>query len=1145
MGQIPKIIYAQSGTKLTFNVNGTDVALDKEAVEAAGAQSFDELVKSGELNDRDRTAFMKTVGDFSNQAQQGKYKLNTAGPSSLISMNYEGPTNQAGLGKTESGEVAERTGVGRFLSKRLKPTEASHMARLNTILGTKIGAMALDAQAKEDANKASLKVKTDAEIKAKADAEALSFAGKPQQFAEYLNTKLGGAHNAEVIAAMSSDEKLRHAREYFEKTYPEVKKYGKSKDIDFSELEKRKKDGAFDYSPDFFSDFYGRLYEDSGRKQMQDFFGTTPVQKEEIEKNALQKASAEADQNALAVNPNYHAIGEDLVSKSPRINIGGNNYHAVLTKDPKTGKQSLEYVSLPDNLASSAPDAMHTELKTAKRIKTVPGANGEILLNVDGKLFHLPKIGENITPRAVETPSGKSPVKTDISSLISGLKGIPLNPANANKTRMRTVSHTSVDDPINALIHRAAGFKEGGIVSLQDGGSFDANIQKRLAEEDAYEASVAQKNTQTPVETPTETTTTPAIKGKVLQGKGAPTIKDIYGAATDDNIELSEADKLDAGALASDFAGLIIGLTAGGVGGSVVSSGLGLASTIATAKADYLRDGTFGMDDLLKTSLSLTADAATLFPYLGEGAQSLKIVQHIPKIAKLLKYAGYAGMGTGALILADKLRSGEKSITDLDTNDLKLIIGGLRMASAGTSMGKTVRRQPVEEFEGRVINPEGQEIPATFKRAGETFVPKDEALKDYKAVMEKTKFGLGKSRIAGSAQTEVTVTPEETTASSFLGRRAMERRNTMRFGLNKESKAQEIETLIASNKAKDFETATARKAASVETDKLKRTPGSPMPTGQAEGPLKATDVTTATKIPSVPTRTPSNKMSQPTPKKNAPAPTREEVLQEASQSTLSPKIQEILNRVSTPVTTTSTLNRATIKVPRRGTIGKKELASAKQSEKETVKIHKEEAKSIKNKTLSSKRQDSTLSSINKKYRAGGILFGSNGLIAPKYSMPYDPESNDNPEWLTDAMNKMKYVAPIRDIDSSLNNKLMPNSFNRLKVSKGIGNQSPGVALSQGSKGGLGNLKLNLNNKSALQAGEFARVLALNRGIDQRDTRIEAPMVTAPAEVPISFRRTGWPKRSTRYSRRCTSKTNFCWKIYGKSVKKCRSERKSS
>jgi len=61
------------------------------------------------------------------------------------------------------------------------------------------------------------------------------------------------------------------------------------------------------------------------------------------------------------------------------------------------------------------------------------------------------------------------------------------------------------------------------------------------------------------------------------------------------------------------------------------------------------------------------------------------------------------------------------------------------------------------------------------------------------------------------------------------------------------------------------------------------------------------------------------------------------------------------------------------------------------------------------------------------------------------------------------------------------------------------------ALVQPSSGGLGNLKVNLNNKSAIQAAEAMRVLLLNKKIGQRDTRVEAPLVSAPAEVAMPVR----------------------------------------
>jgi len=1138
MGQIPKnIIYAEAGTKLRFNVDGKDIDLDENTIDAMAAEEGNKLVQSGELRQTDLPKFMSTYSTFKNQAKTGKYKLDTAGTGMLTSMGYEAPGSTVGsnvkgqsdLGFDSNGEVAQRTGVGRFLARQglqsaIKPKEENMMARLNNVLGARIGGMALGENAKVQKTADDLKAKTEGEAKALADAQTKKYAGDIEQFQGYFNDQTGGvSDNDEVVKAMSPEDRLKYAKGYFDKVYPDLKKYDRFKNTDLSDIETQRTSGKMD--SDFFTNFYGRLYGDPGRVFMQKYFGNTLQTQEAKVADEAHKASLEAIKNDQIADPNYYNVGNNNISKKPDFNHNGINYHIEYTIDPKTGKSIIQYVGLPEELESAKPDALFTELNKAPRLQVIPGDNGEILLkDSTGKIIHIPPTGSGIHKKQINQPLPSFVGAESLTNIAPSLKNVPfIEDSTPTPTVKKETRIGGKDDWVNTYIHNALGMrKKGGTIDfMQSGGSFEENLQKRLADHAKYVAS--QQTSETP-EAPIETfkdSESPAsqvverVQGKSL--KGAPSIKTLYNAAEGEG-ELSTSDKLDAAALAADIAGLGIGLTTGEIGGSIVSSALGFGSTGASAYADYLREGKMTAGNIGRTALSGLADAATLVPFLGEAAQGWKIAKALPKIGKILKYTGYAGMAAGGKELVEDLVSGDKSITDLNTNDLRMIVGGLRMASAGKTIGKAVKTQPVSEFQGKVINADGEAVPATFaKQEDGSYTPKDAAQANMKPVMGRTLTSPFTKKIIGSGGTEVVATPEESTATSMLGNAAERRRNSLRWGLNKEDRLNEIYELMGSRQAKNLEILNT-----------KRVPGSPPPTNMtASSPLKEPIVPKAPIDKSTPTITRSNKNVPPLPTEKKVFPTTDELAKDISQMPLSPKIQEILDRVSKTVPTTSNLGKSTISIPEVETIPTSTSVPAKKVAKVTttpknptrpkivakVTEPKVEPQKVESKTPKfSENNTPSWKKVSKKFK-GGILKADGGAVL---GTPYTPESSRNPfeemvdlPWFQRAMGSTKYVAPIPDGASRIANPIssMSNSFNRLKpIQSPVGSTKVAQAGAQNAGTGfLSKMQTGLGSKSGIQGAEFFRTLLANKATQNIDTRVEAPLVQPAASTSTSVR----------------------------------------
>jgi hypothetical protein len=1111
MGQVPKnIIMAQAGAKLNFNVDGQDIALDNEHVDSLAAELSNEMLRTGELRQEDIPYFMQTYSKWNDQARSGKYHLNTAGPNALVSIKYEGDLNNVQRGLNEKGEPAQRSKFGKFFSHGLKMREEDIMARLNQSLGTKIGGYALSEKERMATEAKTLADKQKAladKTKLETDQKTASEKAIPSDILDYMSkTHFGGS------------KKWSDTWGTYDKTKKLSLLSGLTKKLVTSELVKPDhswmstfKDLNADYdNKDYLKELYSKYYGDYGSELVGSIYGEpTKEDSEKLKETEAQKNTDEATLNDLLSDQRYHAVGNTIITKKPTLEVNGHRLHTVLQKDEKTGKMNEEYIELPPDVDEETADGA-TILSRGKRYPIVRGVNGERIINMDGKLSNTkngkipgPKMKPITSSSVIQTPeSGESTPPGTF---------IPVEPTQQNTSLGKKKGESSKKSmgPVNDFLQTITGFrKEGGILSFQNGGGLDSDLVKRLQDYnsryDAEEAEKFKKN-NVPVEDTSAKTNAPLATGKQQSStpkqKGAPTIKEMYNAGTSDDIELSEADRLDATALAQDFAGLVIGLTTGSVGGSVASAGLGALSTVNTARADYMRDQEFGLDDWLKTGLSLTADAATLFPYLGEAAQSAKILKNLPKVGRLLQAASLGGLGLGAMSLGDDLITGKKSLTDLNTNDLKMIIGGLRMLSAGTSIRKAVKKQPVEEFEGQIKTPEGKVIPAAIKRIGDEYVIKDEALRASKILNDYPWFG--KPKPVGARAEEVVVTPEQHTATSFLGRKAEERENAFRWKAGNQKREDEITELLASKKAERLTEVRNRINKADEGIGNKRTEESDAKKEMAEAiikdlknsPLKGPSNNINKKSPesdaskklitseNKPSIIRSNKKAPPTP--TAPAPTREEMLNIASKSKLvsDNNAKEIAKSVVNKVTSGNPkLSKPVVKA-RIQRLTKSEKAEAIKTQKHSDFEDRTERRDIRKGMVHPKHQDSSLKSINKKYDIGGVLIAQSG----------------NKIWGTknDYVDNPKTRTPNSPIEDFFNIGLSPQKPSLLKL---------GETERTDPRSGISGIlsKLNFGNNRNLLT-EATRVGLLNRAQNNLDTSVSPPLLSPASEINIPVR----------------------------------------
>ena len=1088
MGQIPKtIIYAAAGTKLKFNIDGKDVELDENSIDSMAAEEGDKLVKSGELKQSDLPKFMSTYATFKNQAKAGKYNIDTAGPNALVSMGYSQPGSElmgikskADLGFNEKGEVAQRTGFGRFLARQglqsaIKPKEQDMMARLNNVLGARIGGMSLGEDAKAQKVADDLKIKTDAEAKTAAEAEKLKWQRAPR-LDEAFNKQVGaGTEDWGVISDLPESEKLAVLAKNADEIYANRDKYEDVKGKDWSFLEKYRDPTTHEFNKnvDFYKDFYSHMYADKGRDAINKIFKVTPAEtpktKEEVEAQQIQTNTA---WNKLQNNKFIQKLSDNeyfLPSSDVPLYTGstatmGTHYR----KDPTTGKIQISYSTIdkggPANVSN--PSAISPLMDSLKNMKIEP-------LEVAGKRHTF-----KIRPTQVE---GKDVLEEE---------------GNPSNTRF---------------------LSDGGVLRFQDGG-----VARALKFAETYQGEPNTSTTQsdasmdTNVPTGSSTTSNANAKSTVESALSKPlssshTLKvanmlDFHG--------YSDSDVEDAASLGLDLGGLVAGLIPGG---SAVAGGMGLASTTASLDATRRKKGgnwsDLGWQDWGSAAVSGTLDAATMIPYLGELAQSAKVVKNLPKIGRLLQVAGTASGLASIGILGRDLLSGDKKFSDFTTDDLKLMVTGLRLVSAGNTYRRAIKSGTPDEISGKVLTADKQQVvPATLiKDEKGNWIPKNAAFKDDKVLQEYSKFGFGKPRVIGSDAP--IITPKETPRASIseegivqpwfskIGTGA-QRANVLRSKAGKTSVVNPEPTATAPKTAPTEAAPTAPKETVVETpkdvvekvvtrrgtqDRFAQAKKIDDYKGNKEVDKFAREVIGAVK--STPLALPSRRVQTvvaPKPPARVPKSPKVEVSKAEAFQKASKKATK-----DTSKKTQSNRNGGIILFAQNGIVIPDWLKSAEQQTVYNPKQPPEERP----KELGVPR--------NPRYIANTLIPGlvkSKAPLNATIGTPKLPGAD-----LKEQLARSTRATAAGGFLPEMQGRLTPQKVVSNALSKGI---TPKVAIAGGpdaSSNFLQKLQTGFSGKQGVQASEFARTLLANKATQNLDTRVEAPLVQAAAETPIAVR----------------------------------------
>lgn len=143
---------------------------------------------------------------------------------------------------------------------------------------------------------------------------------------------------------------------------------------------------------------------------------------------------------------------------------------------------------------------------------------------------------------------------------------------------------------------------------------------------------------------------------------------------------LTGADRAELAALGMDVAGLVAGMIPGG---SMVSAGSGLASTLTQFGADWARDG-LDWGDVGRAGMSIGLDAASIIPFMGNAAKTSKVLKGLSKSSKYLTgIMAAAGATNGIEGLTNIINKGK----DADINDYRMLLQGLQAAGIGVKAG--------------------------------------------------------------------------------------------------------------------------------------------------------------------------------------------------------------------------------------------------------------------------------------------------------------------------------------------------------------------------------------------------------------------------------------------------------------------------
>lgn len=129
---------------------------------------------------------------------------------------------------------------------------------------------------------------------------------------------------------------------------------------------------------------------------------------------------------------------------------------------------------------------------------------------------------------------------------------------------------------------------------------------------------------------------------------------------SDNDGNLTKADKLQIASIAGDVASLIAAIP---TGGNPIAGGLGYASTLAQFGSDVSRDG-FDVRDVGNLFLGLGLDTVSLLPGIGIAGKTAKLAKVVKKSAKLLKPVLLSAGAYNAAKAVTNIASGNGTLDD-------------------------------------------------------------------------------------------------------------------------------------------------------------------------------------------------------------------------------------------------------------------------------------------------------------------------------------------------------------------------------------------------------------------------------------------------------------------------------------------------
>lgn len=169
----------------------------------------------------------------------------------------------------------------------------------------------------------------------------------------------------------------------------------------------------------------------------------------------------------------------------------------------------------------------------------------------------------------------------------------------------------------------------------------------------------------------------------------------------DDEISLSNADKLELTSVGADLLSIVAGFVPGA---HWIGTGLGVAGTGTQFVADIMKDG-LDSGNAGNFLMNLGMDAVSLIPVAGSslklGAKSSKYLKNIPKLAKYATMMGLAGAAGTLNKMYVIMKDPNRSLSEMNMDDVKNLMTIARLGQYGIHKSSIKQSKPGANVEPR------------------------------------------------------------------------------------------------------------------------------------------------------------------------------------------------------------------------------------------------------------------------------------------------------------------------------------------------------------------------------------------------------------------------------------------------------------